>query len=101
MQNASLSRLDKSLAMVSAQRSSGVAAAASQMRRLFAPMGASVRHEVLMAAENEDKFQAPSDVRDFDGRAASRKAEKSLFKEEKWVRNGKGGGKAIGDGEKR
>ena len=56
MQNASLSRADYSLILASAQGCLEIAAAASQMRRLFGPTGATVRQDVFMANGNEEDF---------------------------------------------
>ena len=55
LQNASLSREDKSLVLAGVRGSSGIAEIAQQMRRLFGPTGGSGRQDVLYVAADEGK----------------------------------------------
>ena len=53
LQNASLSRADKSPILVTAHGSLGVGGIAQQMRHLLGPVGGSGRQDVLYVAEDE------------------------------------------------
>ena len=77
MQNAALSKSEKSLTLASIQNTPPFPAAANQMRRLFAPRGDAARQDVLLAAELET---APEEE-DCAARAVYRKSDKGKQKE--------------------
>ena len=91
MQNASLSRADKSLELASAQRNSGVAAAARQMRRFFGPMGSVARQDVLAATDVEGRAKT--------ARAAYGEPKKNLTKKGRGGNKRGQSGKVKGGGE--
>ena len=70
MQDAFLSRANKPPNLGIVRGGWGIAAAESQMRRLFGPMGTSVQQDGLMAKENNKMTPPPSVAEDFEARAA-------------------------------
>ena len=78
VQNASLSRSDKSMESASAQGNLEIPAAARQTRRLFGPIGGPVRRDVLAAME----IDANSSNVDIAAMVAYRGAKKSMAKRE-------------------
>ena len=85
--NAPLRRADESLVLAIGQWGFGIAAAASQTRRLSGPTGASAQQDVPAATASEELTKSPSNAGDYEAPAARRNAQKKLF------RGGKGGGR--------
>ena len=86
MQDAAVSRPDKSLVLAGAPGNSGLPTAAKQMRGLFGPRGSAARQDVLVAADID---VLSGEIADFEAWAAYCKTKK------------KGGGEKRSDGDVR